>query len=107
MSDTPPGGVVGLLTAQALAFGVSLALLIIPANALFLDAYGSEWLPATYIAIAVFGSGVSALLARAARGTRLVRIAGATLGALAALYAASWLILVSGGVWASAVHVLD
>ena len=75
MSDAPPRGVVGLLTAQALAFGVTLALLIIPANALFLDAYGSEWLPATYIAIAVFGSGASALIARAARRTRLVRIA--------------------------------
>ena len=75
MSDPPPRGVVGLLTAQALAFGVTLALLIIPANALFLDAYGSEWLPATYIAIAVFGSGASALIARAARRTRLVRVA--------------------------------
>ena len=61
-------GVIGLLTAQALAFGVTLALLIIPANALFLDAYGSEWLPATYIAIAVFGTGASALIARAAAG---------------------------------------
>jgi hypothetical protein len=103
MSDRPTRGVVGLLTAQALAFGVTLALLIIPANALFLDAYGSEWLPATYIAIAVFGSGASALIARTARRMRFVRIAAATLGALAALYAASWLILVAGGVWASAV----
>ena len=103
MSDTPPRGVVGLLTAQALAFGVTLALLIIPANALFLDAYGSDWLPATYIAIAVFGSGASALVARAARRTRLVRIAAASLGALALLYATSWLILVADGVWASAV----
>jgi hypothetical protein len=103
MSDPPPGTVVGLLTAQALAFGVALALLVIPANALFLDAYGSEWLPATYIAIAVFGSGASALVARAARRTRLVRIAAATIGALAALYAASWLTLMAGGVWASAV----
>ena len=103
MSDAPPRGVIGLLTAQALAFGVTLALLIIPANSLFLDAYGSEWLPATYIAIAVFGSGASALIARAARRTRLVRIAGASLGGFAALYAASWLILVAGGVWASAV----
>ena len=50
MTSAPPRGVVGLLTAQALAFGVTLALLVIPANALFLDAYGSEWLPATYIA---------------------------------------------------------
>ena len=50
-----PRGVVGLLTAQAVAFGVTLALLIVPANSLFLDEYGSEWLPATYIAIAVVG----------------------------------------------------
>jgi HEAT repeats len=103
VSDTPPRGVVGLLTAQALAFGVTLALLIIPANALFLDAYGSEWLPATYIAIAVFGSLASAFIARAARRTRLVRIATVSLGALAVLYAASWLILVAGGVWVSAI----
>jgi hypothetical protein len=103
VSSTPPRGVVRLLTAQALAFGVTLALLIIPANSLFLDAYGSEWLPATYIAIAVIGTGASALIARAARRTRLVRIASATLGALALLYAASWAILVAGGAWASAV----
>ena len=103
MSDGPPRGVVGLLTAQALAFGVTLALLLIPSNALFLDAYGSDWLPATYIAIAVFGSGASAFIARAARRTRLVRVAGASLGALALLFAASWLILVADGVWASAV----
>ncbi len=90
MTSAPPRGVVGLLTAQALAFGVSLALLIIPANALFLDAYGSEWLPATYIASAVFGSGASIFIARAARNTRLVRVATISLGALAALYAASW-----------------
>ncbi|HEY7730517.1 MAG TPA: HEAT repeat domain-containing protein [Gaiellaceae bacterium] len=103
MTEAPPRGVVGLLIAQALAFGVTLALLIIPANALFLDAYGSEWLPATYVAIAVIGSGASALIARAARRTRLVRVATPTLGALALLYAASWAILVGGGVWVSAV----
>ena len=51
MSDTPERGVVALLTAQALVFGVMLALVVIPANALFLDAYGAKWLPATYIAI--------------------------------------------------------
>ena len=103
MSGAPPRGVVGLLTAQALAFGVTLALLIVPANSLFLDAYGSEWLPATYIAIAVVGSGASALIARAARRTRLVRVATVSLGALAALFAASWAILVAGGDWVSAV----
>jgi hypothetical protein len=103
VSTAPPRGVVGLLTAQAFAFGVTLALLVIPANALFLDAYGSEWLPATYIAIAVVGSGVSALIARAARRTRLARVATASLGALALLYALSWAILLADGVWVSAV----
>jgi hypothetical protein len=102
VTDPPERGVVRLLTAQALAFGVTLALLVVPANALFLDAYGSKWLPVTYIAIAVFGSGASALVARAARRTRLVRVATASLLTLAVLYAASWLILVAGGVWVSA-----
>jgi hypothetical protein len=103
VSDAPPRGVVALLTAQAFAFGVTLALLIVPANALFLDAYGSEWLPATYIAIAIVGTAASALIARAARRTRLAHVAVASLGALAALYAASWVILVGNGVWVSAV----
>ena len=51
----------------------------------------------------MIGSGASALIARAARRTRLVHIATATLGALAALFGASWVILVAGGVWVSAV----
>lgn len=103
MSSTPPRGVVALLTAQALAFGVTLAFVTVPANSLFLDAYGSKWLPATYIAIAIVGSGVSALVARAARRRRLAQIATVSLGALAALFAASWVILIAGGAWASAV----
>jgi hypothetical protein len=103
VSNAPERGVIGLLTAQALAFGVMLALVVVPANALFLDAYGAKWLPATYIAIAVFGTGASALIARAARRTRLVRVATVSLSAIAVLYAASWLILVAGGVWVSAV----
>ena len=103
MSTSHPRAVVRLLTAQTFAFGVTLALLIIPANSLFLDAYGSEWLPATYIAIAVVGSGASAFIARAARRTRLVQVAAVTLGAFALLFAASWAILVAGGAWASAV----
>jgi hypothetical protein len=103
VSSAPPRGVVGLLTAQALAFGVTLALLTIPANSLFLDAYGSKWLPATYIAIAVVGSGASALIARAARRTRLAQIATVSLSALAVLFGASWVILVADGAWASAV----
>ena len=102
MSSRHPRAVVRLLTAQTLAFGVTLALLIIPANSLFLDAYGSEWLPVTYIAIAIVGTGASAFIARAARRTRLVPIAVVTLGVLALLYALSWAILVADGAWASA-----
>ena len=75
MRGTPERAVIALLTAQAIAFGVMLALVVIPANTLFLDAYGPKWLPATYIAIAVFGTAASALIARAARRTTLVRVA--------------------------------
>jgi len=102
VKGTPERAVIALLTAQAVSFGVMLALVVIPANTLFLDAYGAKWLPATYIAIAVFGTAASALIARAARRTTLVRVATASLSSLAVLYAASWLILVAGGVWVSA-----
>ena len=102
MSNTPERGVVARLTAQALAFGVMLALVVIPANALFLDAYGAKWLPATYLGIAVFGTGASVFIARAARRTRLARVAAVSLASFAVLYAASWLILLAGGVWVSA-----
>ena len=102
MSNTPERGVIALLTAQALAFGVMLALVVVPANAIFLDAYGAKWLPATYIGIAVFGTGASAFIARAARRTRLVRVAAVSLSSIAVLYFASWAILVAGGVWVSA-----
>ena len=102
MSPTPERSVVALLFAQAFAFGLTLALLVIPANSLFLGAYGAKWLPATYIATAVFGTGASALIARAARRTRLVHVATASLLILAVLFAASWVILVAGGVWVSA-----
>ena len=102
MTDAPARGVIALLTAQAVAFGVTLALLVVPANSLFLNEYGSKWLPATYIAIAVLGTGASALIARAARRTRLVQVATVSLSALVVLYAASWLILVLDGIWVSA-----
>lgn len=100
--SSPQRGVVALLTAQALAFGVMLGLLVVPANAIFLDAYGAKWLPATYIAIAVVGTAASAIVARAARHTRLVRVASLSLLTVAVLFVSSWLILLAGGVWVSA-----
>ena len=103
MTESPQRGVLSLLTAQGFAFGAMLALLIVPANSIFLDAYGSAWLPATYIAIAVVGTAASTLIARRARRTRLAKLATVTLGALAVLFAVSWPILALGGVWMSAV----
>ena len=41
------GAAVNWLTAQSVVFGAMAALLGIVANAMFLDAYGSGWLPAT------------------------------------------------------------
>ena len=80
MTDAIRARRVRLLTAQALAFGVTLALLIVPANSLFLDAYGSEWLPVTYIAIAIVGTALGA--DRTGRPCdALVRVAAVTLGA--------------------------
>lgn len=93
---------VRLLTAQAVAFGVTMALLIIPSNALFLDTYGAEWLPATYIAIAVAGVGVSWLVAGAVRRFPLVAVAAVTLSAQVLILVGSWIVLRSGGRWVTA-----
>ena len=100
-------GVVLLLVAQAVAFGMTLALLLVPANSLFLDAYGSSWLPATYIAIAVVGIPMSAAMARAVRRFPLVAVAGGVLGAFAAVFFCSWLVLLAGGRWISALLLVS
>ena len=100
-------GVVLLLVAQAVAFGMTLALLLVPANSLFLDAYGSSWLPATYIAIAVVGIPMSAAIARAVRRFPLVAVAGGVLGAFAAVFFCSWLVLLADGRWISALLLVS
>ena len=86
------GSVVTWLVAQSFVFGLVAALLGIVANAIFLDAYGAAWLPATYIAIGVAGVVVSGAVARSARSAELVRIALAVLGGAAVILLASWLI---------------
>ena len=99
----PPGhGAVPWLTAQSVVFGVMAALLGIVANAIFLDAYGSGWLPATYIAIGAAGVVVSGAVARAARAAELVPIALVVLGGAALGIGASWVVAVGGdGAWVS------
>ena len=73
--DRPAGAdraAVRWLTSQSLVFGAMAALLGIVANAMFLDAYGSAWLPVTYIAIGVVGFVVSGAVARSAQRFDLV-----------------------------------
>ena len=99
--------VVLLLIAQAVAFGMTLALLLVPANSIFLDAYGSSWLPVTYVAIAAVGIPISAAMARAVRRFPLVAVAGGVLGAFAAVFFCSWLVLLAGGSWISALLLVS
>jgi hypothetical protein len=94
---------VRLLTAQAVAFGIMAALLGIVANTLFLDEYGSKWLPVTYLFIAGAGIVVSGLVARSARGGQLMRIAITVLAGSVLVLVAAWLVAASGdGAWVSA-----
>lgn len=91
------------LFAQSTAFGVMAAWLAIGANALFLDEYGSKWLPVTYLFIGLAGIIVSGAVAAAARSGDLVRIATAVLGGAAVLIAAAgWIAVSAGAVWVSA-----
>lgn len=103
MTGSPPstGGAVNWLTAQSVVFGAMAALLGIVANAMFLDTYGSGWLPATYVAIGVAGIFVSGGVARTAERFDLVRIALVVLGAAAAGLGLAWLLALGGAVWVS------
>ncbi|MGE5274515.1 MAG: hypothetical protein ACM3QU_12270 [Verrucomicrobiota bacterium] len=102
MSEPRPRQVVALLAGQAFAFGLGESLLLITANAIFLDAYGSKWLPLTYIAIAVVGTLLAAGVARMLRRWPLPRVALAAESAVAVLFLGAWAVLAAGGVWVSA-----
>ncbi len=77
------------------------ALLGIVANAMFLDAYGSAWLPVTYIAIGAAGIAVSGAVARTAQRFDLLGIALVVLGAAAAGIGVSWVVARAGAAWVS------
>ncbi len=95
-------GPVAWLTGQATLFGAVAALLGIVANSMFLEAYGSEWLPVTYLVIGVAGVAISAAIRRGAARFDLLRLAVAVLGGSAVLFAVSWLVAgLPGGVWVS------
>ena len=95
-------GAVRWLVAQSVAFGIVAALLGVVANTMFLEAYGAQWLPLTYVVIGAAGAAVSVAVARSARRYDLVRIAVVVLGATAVLLLAAWVAtLGGGGAWVS------
>ena len=95
-------GAVAWLTGQSLVFGAMAALLGIVANAMFLDAYGSAWLPATYIAIGAAGIVVSGAIARTAQRFDLLGISLVVLGTAAAGLTVAWLVAAGGdAAWVS------
>ena len=77
------------------------ALLGIVANAMFLDTYGSAWLPVTYVAIGAAGIAVSGAVARTAQRFDLLGIALVVLGAAAAGLGVSWVVARAGASWVS------
>ena len=83
-------GAVPWLTAQALLFGAWPRCSGVVANAMFLDAYGAGWLPATYIAIGIAGIVVSGTVARTAQRFDLVGLAVTVLGGAAAGIGIAW-----------------
>jgi len=91
-----------LLTGQTFSLGLTLALLIIPASAIFLSTYGSERLPYTYIVIALFGFISASTLTTLQRRWSLPKLAITTSGILAALFFAAWLALtIASAQWVS------
>jgi hypothetical protein len=90
------------LTVQAAVFGIVAALLGIVANALFLDAFGSSWLPVTYIAIGFAGLVLSGGVARSAESVDVIRLAVAVLGGAGIAFGGAWLVAIrGGGAWVS------
>ena len=103
MSEPRPRQVVALLAGQAFAFGLSESVLLITANAIFLNAYGSKWLPLTYVAIAIVGTLVAAGVARTLRLWPLPAVALVTETVVALLFLGAWVVLAAAdGVWVSA-----
>ena len=77
-----------------------MAWIMIPASALFLSAYGPNWLPVTYIGAAMAGAAASTVLARALRRLPIAAVAGRVLVGLALTLLVSWAVIsVWGADW--------
>ncbi len=96
VSDSPQVRV-RMLAAQAFALGLTMAWIMIPASALFLSAYGPNWLPVTYIGAAAAGALSTTALARALRRLPIAEVASRVLVALALTLTAAWAVLALWG----------
>jgi hypothetical protein len=93
-------GRIVLLTCQAVLLGLVAAFLYVPASALFLNRYGADDLPYTYLGAAVAGVVVSTAMRRAQRRLSLGVLGGLAIGTVLALVAAGWLVLeLADGLW--------
>ncbi|TML50219.1 MAG: cyclic nucleotide-binding domain-containing protein [Actinobacteria bacterium] len=97
------GRVVRLLAAQAFVFGLSGSLLVIASSAIFLAAYGSKWLPLTFVAIALFGTLIAAWIARVVRHRPLPHVAILVESVVGLFFFGAWAVLTLwSGVFVSA-----
>jgi hypothetical protein len=101
MTDSPRRRAL-LLTAQTFSLGLMLALVVIPANAIFLAEYGSRGLAYTYLGMAAVGVPSSMVLAATLRRWRLTLVTSATVVLVTAIWLGSWVALRVGAVWVSA-----
>jgi hypothetical protein len=84
-----------LLGGQAIALGLMMAFLVVPASSLFLAEYGAEKLPFAYMAVAASGVALSGVMARAQRRLSLSRLALTLLASFAAVVTVAWLLLLA------------
>ncbi len=89
-----------LLGGQTIVLGLTMAFLVVPASALFLDQYGAEALPYVYLAVAVTGVAVSSAMSRAQGRLSLAGVAVWVVGTYLVAVATGWLVLVGlDGLW--------
>jgi hypothetical protein len=82
-----------LLGGQAVALGLTVAFLVVPASAVFLHTYGAGALPYAYIVVAIAGVAVSSALTVFQRRMPLGRLALAVLALYVVLVSAAWVLL--------------
>lgn len=82
-----------LLGGQAIALGLTVSFLVVPASAVFLHTYGAAALPYAYIVVAIAGVAVSSTLTVVQRRMPLGRLALAVILVHVAVVALGWALL--------------